>query len=83
MTKKVNITVQVTYEVTMECEVANDVLESMEYSMDNHPKGINGSTADWDRKVTPALEWLTDNCSENKCVDWYAEIQDLTYSKED
>ena len=82
MKKKINITMQVTYEVTKVCEVDSDVLESLEYAMDNHPKGINGSIADWDEKVIPALDWITDNCSENRCVDWYAEIQELIKEEE-
>ena len=77
MRKKINITMQVTYEVTKECEVDGDVLESLEYIQENYPKRVDSYIADVDKGATVGYEWIVDNCNENKCVYWEAEIQDL------
>lgn len=76
-TKKIKITMQVSYEVSMECEVNSDILKSLQFSQDSYPNGINCGIADWDDEVTPAFNWITENCSENKCSDWNVEIQEI------
>ena len=77
MRKKINITMQVTYEVTMECEVDSDVLESLEYIQENYPNRVDSYIADVADEATAGYEWIVDNCNENKCVEWDVEIQDL------
>lgn len=78
MKKKINITMQVTYEVTKECEVDSEVLASLEYIQEHYPNRVDTYIADVDNEATAGYEWIVDNCNENKCVDWDVEIQDLT-----
>lgn len=77
MKKKINITMQVTYEVTKEVEVDSKVLESLEYIQENYPNYVTASIADMDDDARDGYDWIVDNCNERKCVDWYVEIQDL------
>ena len=77
MKKKINITMQVTYEVTKECEVDSEVLESLKYIQDYHPRFINAYVADMDTDAREGYDWMVDNCDEHKCVSWDVEIQDL------
>lgn len=78
MKKKINITMQVTYEVTKECEVDSDVLKSLEHIQEYHPNRVTASLADLDPDARDGYDWIVDNCDEHECVDWYVEIQDLT-----
>ena len=77
MRKKINITMQVTYEVTKECEVDSEVLESLEYIQENYPNRVDSYIADVDDEAAAGYEWIVDNCNENECVSWDVEIQDL------
>ena len=77
MKKKINITMQVTYEVTKECEVDSDVLASLEHIQEHYPNYVTASIADMDDDARDGYDWIVDNCNERKCVDWYVEIQDL------
>jgi hypothetical protein len=78
MKKKINITVQVTYEVTKECEVDSDVLASLEHIQEYYPNRVDAYIADMDKDARDGYDWIVDNCDENKCVDWEVQIQDLT-----
>ena len=78
MKKKINITMQVTYEVTKECEVDSDVLASLEHIQEHYPNSVDSFIADIDDEAATGYDWIVDNCSENKCVDWEVQIQDLT-----
>lgn len=78
MKKKINITMQVTYEMTKECEVDSDVLASLEHIQEHYPNRVNAYIADFDNDVRSGYDWMQDNCDENKCVCWDVEIQDLT-----
>lgn len=77
MKKKINITMQVTYEVTKDCEVDEDVLTSLEHIQEHYPDYVNAYIADMDDGARDGYDWIWDNCDENKCVWWDAEIQDL------
>ena len=78
MKKKINITMQVTYEVTKVCEVDSDVLASLEHIQEYYPNCANVYIADMDKDARNGYDWMWDNCDENKCVYWDVEIQDLT-----
>ena len=78
MKKKINITMQVTYEVTKECEVDSDVLASLEHIQEHYPNRVDSYIADMDDEAATGYDWIVDNCDENKCVDWEVQIQDLT-----
>lgn len=78
MKKKIKITMQVTYEVTKECEVDSDVLASLKHIQEYYPNRVDAFIADMDNKARDGYDWIWDNCDENKCIWWDAEIQDLT-----
>ena len=78
MKKKINITMQVTYEMTKECEVDSDVLSSLKHIQEYYPNRVNCVIADMDKDARNGYDWMRDNCDENKCVDWEVQIQDLT-----
>ena len=78
MKKKINITMQVTYEVTKECEVDSDVLASLKHIQEYYPNRVDAYIADMDKEARDGYDWIRDNCNENKCVCWDAEIQDLS-----
>ena len=78
MKKKINITMQVTYEVTKECEVDSDVLVSLKHIQEHYPNYVDVYIADMDKDARNGYDWIVDNCDEHKCVDWSVEIQDLT-----
>ena len=68
---------QVTYEVSMECEVDGDVLRSLEYVQEHYPNRVDAYIAEADDEASDAYEWIVDNCHETNCVSWDVEIQDL------
>lgn len=78
MEKKISITMQVTYEVTKECEVDSDVLESLNYIQEHYLDKVGSYIVDIDDKATTGYEWMSDNCDEHKCVYWLVKIQDIT-----
>ena len=78
MKKKINITMQVTYEVTKECEVDSDVLASLKHIQEYYPNRVDAYIADMDKDARDGYDWIRDNCDENKCVSWDVQIQDLT-----
>lgn len=77
MKKKINITMQVTYEVTKECEVDSDVLASLEHIQEHYPMRVDAFIAEMDNDACKGYDWIVENCSENKCSFWDVEIQDL------
>lgn len=77
MKKKINITMQVTYEVTKECEVDSDVLASLKHIQEYYPNRVDANIADMDNNARDGYDWIRDTCDENKCVCWDVEIQDL------
>ena len=78
MKKKINITMQVTYEVTKECEVDSDVLEALMEVQDKYDFGVSSDDAYDDYVIAKAFDWISENIKEKDCYDWKAEIQDLT-----
>ena len=77
MKKKIKITMQVTYEVTKECEVDSEVLASLEHIQEHYPICVDAFIADLNKNVRDGYDWMWDNCDENKCVNWDVGIQDL------
>ena len=68
---------QVTYEVTKECEVDSDVLASLEHIQEYYPNRVDAYIADMDKDARDGYDWMWDNRDENECVCWDVKIQDL------
>ena len=68
MKKKINITMQVTYEVTKECEVDSDVLASLEHIQEHYPNRVDSYIADMDDEAATGYDWIVDNCSEKNVL---------------
>lgn len=81
MKKKINITMQVTYEVTKEVEVDSEILESLQHIQEYYPNRVDAYIAEIDDDVCDGYDWIVDNCKEKDACDWDVEIQDLIVEK--
>ena len=74
--KKIDITVQVTYAVSLCAEVDDSVANALEYMCDNYSTFSSDDTCE-DYKASKAFDWIVENCKEADAYDWEVEIQDL------
>lgn len=77
--KRVDLQVEVTYTVSMEVDISDEVFDGLESIQKTYPYGINNDDmhfAAGDDSL--AIEWLENHCSENDAMAWCFEIEDLT-----
>jgi hypothetical protein len=70
-----NLTVKVTYRVGLgDVEMPQGVYDKINEAADNGDKiSISGMS-----EYPEALEWLSSNICEGDCMDWVAEIEDIS-----
>lgn len=77
--KKINLQVKVTYTVSMECDVTDDIMKALECMQEEFPSGMNDDeSCNCSEDSSKAFEWLGDKCKENDAYSWSFEIEDLT-----
>jgi hypothetical protein len=77
--KKINLQVNVKYTVNFDCEVSDEVFNSLEYMQDKYPFGMDEDDCiSSDASSSTAFEWLSKQCEEGDAMSISFEIEDLT-----
>lgn len=74
--KKIDITVKVTYEVSICAEVDDSVADALGYAQDNYT-ALTSDIGCEDYQADKAFDWIVENCKEGDAYDWEVEIQDF------
>ena len=77
--KKINLQVKVTYTLSMECEVTDDIMNALECMQEEFPHIMyDDDNLDCSEDSSKAFEWLNGKCKEDDATSWGYEIEDLT-----
>lgn len=75
--KKINITVKVTYEASMICDVTDDIYNALEHICDNYSGELENCDVEFDPLASKAFDWVSDNCKESDASSWAIEVEDV------
>lgn len=76
--KKINLQVKVKYTVNFDCEVSDEVFNSLECMQDNYPFGMDEDDCLSSDASSTAFDWLSEQCQEDDAMSIGFEIENLT-----
>ena len=75
--KRANITARITYEVSMVCDVTDDIYNALEHICDNYGREIECCDVEFDPLASKAFDWVSENCKEEDASSWAIEVDDV------